>query len=78
MISPNFVYFIGLVIVFVVVTKSLISASAWLAIPTAYYYTLGLEIRVALAVLIIAGIYSQLVVLYKGSRHEFESSKRLS
>ena len=78
MISPNFVYFLGLIIVFVVFTKSIITASTWLAIPTAWYFTLDMDIRVAFLALIIAGVFSQLVVLFKSENDEFKFSKRIS
>lgn len=65
--SPNLLYIIGIMIITIILTKSFISASVWLAIPYAYYITLDMDIRKAILILVIAGIYSQLVILWKSS-----------
>ena len=74
--SPNLLYIIGTLIVLAIVLKSVISASVWLAIPTAWYATLEYDTRIAIAFIILAGVYSQLVILWKWS--DDRNSKRVS
>ena len=72
--SPNLLYIIGTLIVTAILLKSVISASAWLAIPSVWYLTNDMDIRIAIILLVCAGVYSQLVILWKS---DVEFSKRV-
>lgn len=76
--SPNLLYIIGTLIVLAIVLKSVISASVWLSIPSAWYLTLEQDTRIAITVIILAGVYSQLVILWKWSDDRNRSGKRVS
>lgn len=67
--SPNLLYIIGTLIVLAIVLKSVISASVWLSIPSAWYLTLEQDTRIAITVIILAGIYSQIMALVKYGRN---------
>ena len=77
MITPNFVFYVVFILLFIWLTKSFITSSIWLALPTAWYFTLDTDMRITFLVLVVAGVYSQLVLIWK-STDEFKTSKRVS
>lgn len=73
--SPNFVCVLLIIACLVIMTKSFIVASAWVAVPTVWYLGLGYDIKIATAALIVAAVYSQLVIVYRGRTDVSRPSK---
>ena len=73
--SPNFVCLLIVITGLIIMTKSFIVASAWLSIPVTWYLTLGYDVKIAMCLLIIAGVYSQLVVLYRSKADDNRPSQ---
>lgn len=73
MISPNFIVIIALMIFLFVTLKSIASVSAVVSIPATYWLThaYSFDFKIAILMLLAAGLYSQLVFCFKASKGGF-------